>query len=69
MLIVPAAAARGLARSPEAMAAIATAIGMVATLGGLALSLGLDTPAGPSVITVAAVVFALAATLGRVRAR
>ena len=36
MLIIPAAAARGLARTPEAMAAAAVLIGAVASLGGLA---------------------------------
>ncbi|WP_103258530.1 metal ABC transporter permease [Tabrizicola aquatica] len=59
MLIIPAAAARSLARTPEAMALGATAIGMVAGIGGLALSLWQDTPAGPSIIVVAAALFAL----------
>jgi zinc transport system permease protein len=69
MLIVPAAAARSLARSPEAMAVLAVALGMAAVLGGLAASLNLDTPAGPSIVSVAAVIFvvtlALAGTLRR----
>ena len=67
MLIIPAAAARALARTPEAMAALAVAIGALASLGGLALAMAQDTPAGPSIVTVAAVGFALAATLGRAR--
>lgn len=67
MLIIPAAAARGLARTPEAMAALATVIGAVASLGGLYLSLWLDTPAGPSIIVAAAVVFAGTALFGRMR--
>ncbi|MDR5653746.1 metal ABC transporter permease [Ruixingdingia sedimenti] len=58
MLIVPAAAARTLARTPEAMALAAVGIGALATLGGLAVSLRFDTPAGPSVIAVAAILFA-----------
>ena len=61
MLIIPAAAARGLARSPEAMAALAALIGAGAVLGGLQMSLQLDTPAGPSIITVAALIFTFAA--------
>ena len=61
MLIIPAAAARGLARSPEAMAALASLIGAGAVLGGLQMSLQLDTPAGPSIITVAALIFTFAA--------
>ncbi len=67
MLIIPAAAARALSRTPEAMAAAAVAIGAVAALGGLALSLWQDTPAGPSIVTAAAVLFAAAALFGRAR--
>ena len=67
MLIIPAAAARGLARNPESMAVLAGVIGAVSALGGLMLSLWQDTPAGPSIIVVAAVLFALSATLGKMR--
>lgn len=68
MLIIPAAAARALARTPEGMAGLAIAIGALSSLGGLSLALMQDTPAGPSIVTVAAVIFALAAALGRMRA-
>lgn len=60
LLVVPAAAARHLARSPEAMAAWASAIGCLAVALGLGLSWTLDVPAGPA--TVAAAVAAFAAT-------
>jgi zinc transport system permease protein len=59
-LIIPAAAARGLARTPEAMAAVAIAIGALSGIGGLALSLWQDTPTGPSIIVIAAGLFAVA---------
>lgn len=65
MLIVPAAAARGLSRTPEAMAGLAILIGAVSALGGLQLSLWQDTPAGPSVIVVAAAIFAATTAFGR----
>ncbi len=65
MLIIPAAAARSTARSPEAMALTATGIGALSVLGGLYLSLWQDTPAGPSIVVVAASLFALLATVGR----
>jgi len=65
LLIIPAAAARGLARNPESMARIATGIGALATLAGLALSLWQDTPAGPSIIVAAAAAFAVTASLGK----
>jgi zinc transport system permease protein len=67
MLIIPAAAARGLARTPESMAVLAALIGGAATLGGLQLSLLYDTPAGPSIVAAAALVFAASATLGKFR--
>jgi zinc transport system permease protein len=67
MLIIPAAAARGIARSPEAMAAFAALIGAAATLGGLAMSLQWDTPAGPSIVAVAAVIFVVSVALGQMR--
>jgi zinc transport system permease protein len=67
LLIIPAAAARGLARNPEAMALMASLIGAVSALGGLMLSLWQDTPAGPSIIVVAALLFAATASLGRMR--
>ena len=59
MLIIPAATARSLARTPEAMAVLAIATGALSGLGGLALSLWEDTPTGPSIIVVAATLFAL----------
>ncbi len=67
MLIVPAAAARGLARGPEGMAAAASAIGAGSVLAGLALSLAADTPAGPSIVAVAMAAFAAVAALRAAR--
>lgn len=57
LLIIPAAAARPLAQSPEAMAAWASGLGMVSVLGGLWASLTWDTPTGPSIVATAAVLF------------
>lgn len=67
MLVIPAAAARALSRGPEQMAALASVIGALSCLAGLALSLWQDTPAGPSIVTAAAGLFALAAMFGRMR--
>ena len=58
LLIIPAAAARGLARTPEAMAGIAAGIGAVSAVAGLQGAYLLDTPAGPSIVCVAAILFA-----------
>jgi len=59
-LIIPAAAARGFARTPEAMAMIAALLGVVSAIAGLRAAYLFDTPAGPSIVCVAAVLFALA---------
>ncbi len=67
MLIVPAAAARPLSRTPEAMALIAAAIGAASAVAGLWAAYGLDTPAGPSIVCVAALCFILSTLMGRLR--
>ena len=64
LLIIPAAAARGLSRTPEAMALIAAAIGVVSAVGGLQGAYYFDTPAGPSIVCVAAILFALLNVFG-----
>lgn len=58
MLIIPAAAARPLSRTPEGMAVIAALIGAASAVVGLRAAYVLDTPAGPSIVCVAALVFA-----------
>ena len=67
MLIIPAAAARPLVRSPEAMAVVAVGIGIVAAMLGLGASLHWDTPAGPGIVAVAVTMFALSTTFGSLR--
>ena len=64
MLIIPAAAARGLARTPEAMVGIAGAIGAVSAGGCLQGAYVFDTPAGPSIVCVAAMLFAVLNLIG-----
>lgn len=59
LLIIPAAAARNFARSPEQMAVLAALAGAVAVAAGLAASLVFDTPSGPSIVAASAVLFAL----------
>lgn len=57
LLIIPAAAARPIARTPEAMAICAALIDAAAALGGLLFSFGLDTPTGLTIVVVAAITF------------
>lgn len=58
LLIIPAAAARGLSRTPEAMAAISAIIGAASAVTGLQAAYVFDTPAGPSIVCVATLIFA-----------
>ncbi|GAB0153525.1 zinc ABC transporter permease subunit ZnuB [Marinobacterium sp. BA1] len=57
LLIIPAAAARRLANTPEQMALFASLLGMLAVVGGISASWFWDTPAGPSVVVTALVEF------------
>ncbi|KXF81442.1 zinc ABC transporter permease subunit ZnuB [Enterovibrio coralii] len=59
LMIIPAATARRFAKNPEQMAFFASAIGVIAVFGGIAMSWFEDTPAGPSVVVVAGALFLL----------
>ncbi len=59
LLIIPAAAARRFATSPEQMAVIAIILGIVSVYIGLNGSLEFDTPAGPSIVVAALACFVL----------
>jgi len=63
LLIVPAAAARRFARTPEAMAALAAVAGAASVVLGLAGSLAWDLPSGPAIVVAAVALFALGAAL------
>jgi zinc transport system permease protein len=63
LMIIPAAAARRFSRSPEQMALSAAVIGTLAVLLGLAGSWQWDTPAGPSVVLAAALLFGISQLL------
>lgn len=67
LLIIPAAAARNLSRTPEAMAGLAGLIGAISALAGLYASYIFDTPTGPSIVCIAAVIFLLASLAGILR--
>jgi zinc transport system permease protein len=59
LLIIPAAAARRFASSPEQMAVTAIVVGVVSVWLGLNGSLEFDTPAGPSIVVAALLCFVL----------
>jgi zinc transport system permease protein len=64
MLVIPAATARVFAATPERMAVGAVLVAAVSALGGLKASYDFDTPAGPTIVSVAAVLFLLATVIG-----
>ncbi len=59
LLIIPAATARRISNTPEGMAVTASAIAMLTVVMGLGMSWYTDTPAGPSVVVCAALLFML----------
>lgn len=63
LLIIPAATARRIARNPETMAISASLIGSVAVMLGLVASFYWDTPAGPSIVVAAALLFTVGTLL------
>jgi zinc transport system permease protein len=67
LMILPAAAARRFARTPEAMAVLAAVFGAGAVGAGLGASLAWDTPAGPSIVVAGAVIYATCLALGMAR--
>lgn len=57
LLIIPSATARRFAQTPEKMVLIAALFSIIALTGGLLLSAWKDTPAGPSVVVFAGMLF------------
>lgn len=69
MLIIPAATARQLVSSPENMAIWAAVFGLIAVVAGISGSVEFDTPSGPSIVTAAAIIFALLSVVAAMRRR
>ncbi len=59
LLIIPAASARRFANGPEQMAILASLIGVITIFCGLFASLKWDTPAGPTIVVAALILFLL----------
>ena len=69
MLIIPAAAARPISRTPEWMAVIAVTVAVLAVVAGLSGSFYWDMPTGPSIVTAATALFAVASLLSLSRTK
>jgi zinc transport system permease protein len=67
LIIIPPAAARPLARTPEAMAVIAALVGALAAPLGIGGALWTDAPAGPCIVLAAAALFAMAGIVAKLR--
>jgi zinc transport system permease protein len=68
LLVIPAAAARRFAKTPEQMAVLAALIGAVSVAAGLWGSFQWDAPTGPSMVVAAGLICALAWLVPRRRA-
>jgi len=62
LLIIPPATARYFSTTPLQMALFSSVLGGISIVGGLGLSYQVDTPAGPSVVVAAMLLFLLVAT-------
>ena len=69
LLVSPAAAAKQLGRSYGSCLGLTVLIGVLGSLGGLALSYVLDVPTGASIVVVLSALFALSVPAGRIRRR
>ena len=65
LLIIPPAAARPLARTPEAMAVLAAVAGALAAPLGLTAAYVTDAPAGPCIVLAAGAIFAISTLSAR----
>jgi zinc transport system permease protein len=65
MLIIPAAAAMGLARTPEQMVIYTALISSLSVLGGLFASFYIDIPTGPAIVVAMAFFFLLTSLVKR----
>jgi len=67
LLIIPAATVRPFATTPERMGVLAAMVGMASAWVGLRASYMLDTPTGPTIVCVAAVLFSLSTVVSSLR--
>ncbi len=65
LMIIPAATAQRLARTPEQMVIVSALLGILGVSGGLAASWFLDTPAAPSVVVASFLLFLITRLIKR----
>ncbi len=67
MLIIPAAGARQISKSPKMMALLSIALSMMATLAGFSLSILYDLATAPAIVVCATLLFALLTFVGKLK--
>ncbi len=67
LLIIPAAAVRPFAATPERMGVMAALVAMVSAWSGLRASYEFDTPTGPTIVCVTALLFCLSTAMAGLR--
>lgn len=67
LMIMPAASARYLARTPGQMALYASAIGIACVSSGLFAAIAVDAPTGPTMVVIAAFAFVLIGAVTKLR--
>lgn len=65
LLVIPAAGARPFSKTPEQMAVIASLLGMLSVICGIGISGWWDWPAGPAIVIMATVLFAISLGMSR----
>lgn len=65
LLIIPAATARPFCRTPETMALLAMGVAVLSVAGGLKSAYLLDTPTGPTIVSLAALLFMLSTLISQ----
>lgn len=66
LLIIPAATARYISKTPEQMAIFAALISLAASLSGLLISLRFDPPTAPTIVVTASLIFFITAIINNV---
>ncbi len=69
LMIIPAATARQLSRSPKQMAIISAVAGVISVNSGILFSMATDAPVGPSVVVCAAVLFVATIVLSQFKGK
>ena len=67
MLLIPPAVARNFSHTPELMVLNSVLVGSVSALVGLWTAYFLDTPAGPSIVCIAAILFVTSSLIAFIR--